>query len=227
MDLTRRESLALGLGLAATACAPMALAPADNTDTSLNALAWRSGRRFGSTIGSRNGSFRDPRYDALVTSQCGLIVPENELKWQWTRPTPTSFNFAGADLIVDFAEEHGLGIRGHTLLWHHPNWFPAWVATYDFGANPRAEAERMIREHVAAICTRYGRRIHGYDVVNEAVDAHNGEMRETAFSRAMGSAEAVLDLVFRTARQVLPTAQLVYNDYMSWGVATTRTPRAC
>jgi endo-1,4-beta-xylanase len=32
----------------------------------------------------------------------------------------------------------------------------------------------------------------------------------------MGSAEAVLDLAFHTARAQLPTAQLVYNDYMSW-----------
>ena len=218
MELTRRESFALGLGLAASACAPMTGpggAP-DPAHASLNDLARRSGRRFGSTIGSRNGSFRDPRYVELITSECGLIVPENELKWQWARPTPTSFNFAGADMIVDFSEEHGLAIRGHTLLWHHPNWFPAWVASYDFGANPRAEAERMIREHVAAICTRYGRRIHGYDVVNEAVDAHTGAMRETAFSRAMGSAEAVLDLAFHTARETAPHAQLVYNDYMSW-----------
>ena len=216
MDLTRRESLLLGLGLAAAGVPQMAGAATQAVGPSLNALARRGGRRFGSAIGSRNGSLRDPRYDAVVVAECGLIVPENELKWQWTRPTPTSFNFAGADLIVDFAEANGLAIRGHTLLWHHPNWFPAWVANYDFGPNPRVEAERMIREHVATICTRYGRRIHGYDVVNEAVDNHSGEMRETAFSRAMGSAEAVLDLAFHTARETAPHAQLVYNDYMSW-----------
>jgi endo-1,4-beta-xylanase len=217
MKLSRRESLSLLLGLGAAGCAPI-MGPAEGVggDASLNGLARRSGRRFGSTIGSRNGSLRDPRYVDLITLECGLIVPENELKWQWTRPTPTSFNFAGADLMVDFAEANGLAIRGHTLLWHHPNWFPAWVASHDFGANPRAEAERMIREHVAAICTRYGRRIHSYDVVNEAVDNHSGAMRETAFSRAIGSAEAVLDLAFHTARETAPHAQLVYNDYMSW-----------
>jgi len=38
----------------------------------------------------------------------------------------------------------------------------------------------------------------------------------TSLSRAMGSAEAVLDLAFHTARAQLPEAQLVYNDYMSW-----------
>lgn len=217
MELTRRQSLGLGLGLAAAACAPIeGLGGAGPGSSSLNDAARRTRRRFGSTIGSRGGSVRDRHYADLVLAECGVIVPENELKWQWTRPTPTSFNFAGADMIVGFAEDNGLAVRGHTLLWHHPNWFPAWVANYDFGANQRAEAERMIREHVAAICTRYGRRIHSYDVVNEAVDNHSGVMRETAFSRAMGSAEAVLDLAFHSAREAAPHAQLVYNDYMSW-----------
>jgi len=216
MELTRRESFALGLGLAAS-CVPMpALAARDSANASLNDLARRGGRRFGSTIGLRNGSLRDRHYVELISAECGVIVPENELKWQWIRPTPAAFNFAGADLMVDFALENGLAIRGHTLLWHHVRWMPPWVAGHDFGANPRAEAERMIREHVAAICTRYGRRIHSYDVVNEAVDNETGQMRETAFSQAAGSAEAVLDLAFHTARETAPHAELVYNDYMSW-----------
>jgi endo-1,4-beta-xylanase len=210
MKLNRRDTLALALGLAA------APAFATATDDTLNGLARAGGRRFGSTIGIRNGSFGDPRYTAIVARECGLIVPENELKWQWTRPTPTTFDFRGADRIVAFGEAHRLAVRGHTLLWHHPRWFPDWVATYDFGANPRAQAERMIRAHVATICTRYGTRIHGYDVVNEAVDPADGSLRETAFSRAAGSAEAVLDLAFHTARETAPHAQLVYNDYMSW-----------
>jgi hypothetical protein len=74
----------------------------------------------------------------------------------------------------------------------------------------------MIRDHVATICRRYGTRIHSYDVVNEAVHNQTGELRETAFSRAFGGAEPVLDLAFRTAREAAPQAQLVYNDYMSW-----------
>ncbi|HEV2866250.1 MAG TPA: endo-1,4-beta-xylanase, partial [Allosphingosinicella sp.] len=118
--------------------------------------------------------------------------------------------------LLEFAERNRLAMRGHTLLWHHPNWFPDWVASYDFGARPASEAERMIRQHVETVCRRYGPRIHGYDVVNEAVDNWTGAMRETVFSRAMGSAEAVLDLAFHTAREAAPHAQLVYNDYMAW-----------
>ena len=77
------------------------LAFAAEAGASLNSLARAGGRRFGSAIGIRNGSFGDPRDTEVIARECGLIVPENELKWQWTRPTPTSFDFRGADRIVD------------------------------------------------------------------------------------------------------------------------------
>ncbi|MDQ8758106.1 endo-1,4-beta-xylanase [Sphingosinicella sp. LHD-64] len=210
MKLNRRESFLLAFGLMA------APAPAAGRHDSLDALAQRSGRRFGSTVGIGNGAFDDPRYRALLTGECGVLVPENELKWGAIRRRPDSFDFAPFDRLMAFAGQNGLGMRGHTLLWHHPQWFPAWVETHDFGANPRTRAEAVIRDHVATVCRRYGPRIHSYDVVNEAVDAETGAMRETAFSRAVGSAEAVVDLAFHTAREAAPGAQLVYNDYMSW-----------
>jgi endo-1,4-beta-xylanase len=214
MQLTRRESLAGALGLALTAAASARAQPP--AGPSLDALARRSGRRFGSTVGIGNGAFDDPRYRRLLTGECGVLVPENELKWTAVRPRPDVFSFGRFDRILAFAEANRLAMRGHTLLWHHPNWFPGWVANYDFGASPRARSEQMIREHVATICRRYGTRIHSYDVVNEAVDNNDGTLRETAFSRAMGGALPVLDLAFHTAREAAPRAELVYNDYMSW-----------
>jgi endo-1,4-beta-xylanase len=212
MRLTRRESLAGAFGLTLLAGSG---AQAEDSALSLNQLARRTGRRFGSAVGM--GTFGEPRYRRLLTSECGVLVPENELKWGAVRPRPDVFAFDRFDRIMRFAETNRLAMRGHTLLWHHPRWFPDWVATYDFGANPRVRAEQMIREHVATICRRYGTRIHSYDVVNEAVDNENGGLRETTFSRAMGGAEPVLDLAFHTAREAAPRAQLVYNDYMSWG----------
>ncbi|MDP8994014.1 MAG: endo-1,4-beta-xylanase [Pseudomonadota bacterium] len=221
MEVTRRQSLAMGAGLALSACATRLRQSPPAAAASLDALARRSGRRFGSAVGTGppgtiTGSFADPRYRQLLVPECGALVHENELKWGWIRPAPDRFNFAAADMILAFAEQHGMAMRGHTLLWHHPSWFPAWVASYDFGPNPRAEAERMIREHIETVCRRYGTRIYSYDVVNEAVHNWTGELRETPFSRAMGSAQEVLDLAFRTAREAAPHAQLVYNDYMAW-----------
>lgn len=187
----------------------------------LDALAQRSGRRFGSAIasipGRRDaGSIENPDYAAIVRAECGAVVPENEMKWQALRPSPGSYDFDRMDRIVAWAEEAGLAIRGHTLLWHRPQWFPDWLNTYDYGANPVQEAERLLTQHIRTVTDRYKGKIASYDVVNEAIDHDRNAPIETSLSRAMGSPEAALDLAFHTAREQLPEGQLVYNDYMSW-----------
>ncbi len=189
---------------------------------SLDALARQSVRRFGSSIGANPGGRRqggtigNPAYAAIVKGECSLVVPENELKWQATRPGPDTFDFARMDAIVAWAQANSLAVRGHTLLWHRPKWFPQWLNVYDFGANPVREAERLVVEHIRTVTDRYRGTIHSYDVVNEAIDHDSHGTLATSLSRAMGSPEAVLDLAFHTAREQLPDGQLVYNDYMSW-----------
>ncbi len=108
-------------------------------------------------------------------------------------------------------------MRGHTLLWYLQERFPAWLVDHDFGSDPAVEARRLVREHVETVCRRYGDRIYSHDVVNEAVDPATGAIRSNTLSRAVGGGPDLLDLAFRTARAELPNAQLVYNDYMSWG----------
>jgi endo-1,4-beta-xylanase len=78
------------------------------------------------------------------------------------------------------------------------------------------EAERLLQTHITTVCRRYLGRIGSYDVVNEAVLPENGELAQTALSRAIGGTQTLLDLAFHTARAAAPDAQLVYNDYMSW-----------
>ena len=186
----------------------------------LNTIAQRSGRRFGSAVAwnaqGQGGSIQNPRYTEIVTRECGIVVPENEMKWQFTRPSPDAFSFDRMDDIVRWAQANGQAIRGHTLLWHRPQWFPEWLNTYDYGANPVQEAERLLVEHIRTVTDRYRGIITSYDVVNEAIDHDTNTLMQTSMSRAMGSAEAVLDLAFHTAREQLPDGELVYNDYMSW-----------
>lgn len=217
-DLTRRGALAgmaaapLVLGAApALAAAPVVPSP------SLNALAARKGRRFGSAIGGRRGGGIDnPDYAAVVAGECGVIVPENELKWQATRPGPETFDFAKMDAIVAWAQAHKLAVRGHTLFWDRTERFPKWLLDYDFGANPAREAERLLITHIRAVTGRYRGVIQSYDVVNEAVDGATRGPRVNNVTRALGSPEALVDLAFHTAREQVSQAQLVYNDFMSW-----------
>ena len=199
---------------------PTSPAPAPTPAASLHALAAGRGRRFGSAIAwnaaATGGSIQNPDYAAIVNAECGVIVAENEMKWQWTRPGPETFDFARMDAIADWARANGKAVRGHTLLWHRPRWFPDWLNVYDYGANPVQEAERLLTTHIRTVTDRYRDLITSYDVVNEAIDHDTNGLLETSMSRAMGGVEAVLDLAFHTARDQLPQGELVYNDYMSW-----------
>ncbi|MEJ1970253.1 MAG: endo-1,4-beta-xylanase [Rhizomicrobium sp.] len=54
-----------------------------------------------------------------------------------------------------------------------------------------------------------------WDVVNETIDPKTGEMTDSVFTK--GDRPEVIDIAFHAARAAAPKAQLVYNDYMSWG----------
>ncbi len=182
--------------------------------------------RFGSAIayfaaGVDAGSINNPSYTAMIEHDCTILVPENELKWQYIQPTNSAPNFAAFDAMLTYADSKGLAMRGHNLLWHQRRWMPAWLESYDFGASPATEAARVLTDHIQTICRRYAGRLVSYDVVNEAVDPSTGTLYETALSQAMGGAQATLDLAFRTARAEAPGVQLVYNDYMGWEGGTT------
>ncbi|HEX7848186.1 MAG TPA: endo-1,4-beta-xylanase [Sphingomonas sp.] len=217
---TRRAAIAAGAAAAILSPVAKAAAAKDRPD-GLNAGATAKGMRFGSAYNwsaqdADRGSFANPAYARLLRRDCGVLVPENELKWQFIRPGPDRFDFTHFDAMIDWADRENLPVRGHNLLWHRTKWLPKWVNDHDFGAHPAAEAERLLVAHIQTVTRRYGKRIRSYDVVNETVNDKDGTLEQTVFSRAMGSTEAVIDLAFHTARAEAPHAQLVYNDYMSW-----------
>lgn len=219
---SRRQALGLGLAAGTFSGFPAFAA----TGPSLARLARDKGLQFGSAVGAGpvgalTGSFADLRYRQILAEECGVLVPENELKWYAVRAAgPASFDFERADRIAAFARANGQALRGHTLLWHHPQWFPAWIRTHDFGAQPKVAAEAMLVEHITRLCQRYPQMI-SWDVVNETVDPADGSVRNTVLSDILGR-EPTLDLAFHTARSAAPGARLVYNDYMSWEVGNEK-----
>jgi endo-1,4-beta-xylanase len=212
--------------------------PAGIAPDCLNAVARTKGLRFGSSIGAgaskgelallpenvrarprRPPSFADPRVRALMVSQCGILVPENELKWYVVRSRPGKFDFRRADMLVDFAAQHHMAVRGHNLFWNSIRWTPRWVNEYDFGSRPATAAEHMLREHIFKVCRRYGERIFSYDVINETLAPDTGELENTVFTKHLGW--NLVDICFHAAREAAPHAELVYNDFPSWGPSGT------
>src|SRR5690606_24770922 len=110
---TRREALAGLAALALAGCgAGAGLSSAALPNPSLDSLARRGGRRFGSAIGwnagAAGGSIQNPDYTRIVTAECGIVVPENAMKWQATRPGPETFDFTRMDQIVGWARANAL-----------------------------------------------------------------------------------------------------------------------
>ncbi|NIJ67543.1 endo-1,4-beta-xylanase [Sphingomonas leidyi] len=215
IELTRRGLLGTG---AALALPFPAIAQAAE---GLNAVAKAKGMRFGSCVawgppGADRGSFANPGYAALLKRDCGVLVPENEFKWQAIRPDAKTFNLDHFSDMLDYAEASGMAMRGHTLLWHKTQYFPKWLNDHDFGASPAKEAERILGTHIRTLCKLYASRIVSFDVVNETVEEGTGALRTSSLSRAFGGTEAMLDFAYHTAREHAPGVELVYNDYMSW-----------
>src|SRR5215469_15778987 len=141
--ISRREWMGLASAAVLAGNAQAATAP-----KSLDGLARAKGLAgFGSCIGGSgsraSSSFNDSGVRDIHLRECGIVVPENELKWIALRPDPKEFTFYHADQIIDWASQNGMKVRGHTLLWNRPEYMPEWLLNHDFGARPAAEAEHL------------------------------------------------------------------------------------
>lgn len=164
---------------------------------------------IGAALNADQVSGQDPEGAALVRRHFNTITPENVLKWGLVHPEPDRYAFEAADRFVDFGEENGMFIVGHTLVWHSQT--PRWVFE-DANGDPldrEALIERM-RDHIHTVVGRFKGRIHGWDVVNEALN-EDGTLRETPWLRIIG--EDYLRKAFQFAHDADPDAELYYNDY--------------
>jgi endo-1,4-beta-xylanase len=170
------------------------------------------GLRIGSAINQRQSDGQDPTAVAIVDRQFNTITPENLLKWGPVHPEPDRYNFAPADRYVAFGQERGMFVVGHVLLWHQQT--PAWVFAGKDGAKlDRETALARLRTHIETVVGRYRGKVHGWDVVNEALE-EDGTLRRTPWLEAIG--EDYIARAFELAHAADPQAELYYNDYNLW-----------
>jgi endo-1,4-beta-xylanase len=167
---------------------------------------------IGVAVNSNQIAGEEPDAIAIVEKHFNSITSENVLKWDQVRPEPYRFDFEAADRFVEFGEKNNMFIVGHPLVWH--NQTPDWVFQGESGRPVDREVllERM-KEHIFTVAGRYKGRIHGWDVVNEAI-ADDGSMRRSKWLEIIG--DDYIIKAFEYARQADPDAQLYYNDYNLW-----------
>lgn len=150
----------------------------------------------------------------LTLKHFNTITPENIMKPEYMQPTEGNFNYQNSDVMIQFAEENGLNLIGHTLAWHQQtgNWLGQNVS--------RDEAIEQLKSHITNIVGNYKGKFVSFDVVNEAVNdgatlPADGDwttcLRQTQWLKSIGP--DYLALAFTFAREADPNLKLYYNDY--------------
>jgi endo-1,4-beta-xylanase len=198
--------------LAACASGPRpALPPVPEEAVSLRALAESRGLRIGVAV-SADALRADTVYRRWLAQEFNLVSTENAFKFGPLRPSPEEYDFRDADTIVDFAQRHGMLVRGHTLVWKRQ--LPEWLTAETYS---RDELISMLREHIHTVVARYRGRVYAWDVVNEALAnevpdgaALDEVLRPTLWLQGIGP--EYLELAFRWAHEADPGALLFYNE---------------
>ena len=147
---------------------------------------------------------KDRDYTNLLKTEFNMVVPEKAMKWNTLQPEKDVFDFAQADRLVSFAEENKMAVRGHTLVWgaRMPDWFNK--------LSP-GEMNKSLEEHINKVAGRYKKKVHAWDVVNEALE-DSGEYADSGLMKSVGS--EYIEKSFRLAKKADPIARLFWNE---WG----------
>lgn len=185
-------------------------------ETSAMKEKYRDSFLIGNIFNSYNLSGEDRD---ILLKHFNVITGENNMKPEILAPAKNYYNWTEADAMVDFAEENGLDVIGHTLVWHKQT--PAW-----FTEGTAEEVWQNMETYIKTVVGRYKGRVKGWDVVNEAIRDNidqlplswsdyirkESDASGTPWFRALKDADYIYR-AFLFAHEADPDAELYYNDY--------------
>ena len=198
--------------------------PGEVTEKTLKDVFAEHGMKVGTCISSQviaNGKMAE-----LVLDQYDSLTMENAMKPDYIlnqRKSQSEGSLVveyGQDArnVLSFAKEHGLSMRGHTLIWYSQT--PEWIFHENFdeksGYVGRDEMlnrmETFIRKNFEELKKMgYLDLFYAYDVINEG-GMEDGTVRQNHWTEIIG--EDYLWYAFYYADKYAPeTIDLYYNDY--------------
>ena len=164
---------------------------------------------IGASVNQWQVAGEDPQADALIQKHFNSIVAENCMKSEVIHPEENRYDFDLADQFVEYGEKNHQFIIGHCLIWHSQ--LSPWFCVDSLGNNVSPEVlKQRMKDHIYTIVGRYKDRVHGWDVVNEAI-MDDGTYRNSKFYEILG--EEYIPLAFQYTQEADPNAELYYNDY--------------
>ena len=165
-------------------------------------------------IVSANKILNNNQFKSVLLSDFNSITAENDMKMANIFIGPNSYDFTDGDIIVDFAQQNGLRVFGHTLIWHSsiPNWLQNYSGTDE-------EFEQLIEDYIKSTVSHFSQQkmvingeevsvVAAWDVVNEAFTS---QAESSIFRQRLG--DDYLEKCFTWAREADQDVKLFYNDY--------------
>lgn len=165
--------------------------------------------QIGVALNTWQSSGQVPEATAVVRKHFNSIVAENCMKSEVLQPEEGKFNFKAGDSLVQFARRNGTAVIGHCLVWHSQA--PRWFFTGSDGKPvSRDVLIKRIQKHIKKVVGHYKGQVHGWDVVNEAIE-DDGTFRRSPLYNIIG--EEFIDIAFQAAHEADPDVELYYNDF--------------
>jgi len=176
------------------------------TNPPSNSLAGRmvaKGKKYFGTCADSN-LLSNSQNVAIIKAQFNQLTPENSMKWDSIEPSQNSFNFAGGNTLVNYAQSNGMYVRGHTFVWHSQ--LPSWVSSISNSATLTS----VIQNHISKEGGQWKGKIYGWDVCNEILN-EDGSYRSSVFYNVLGA--NFVNIAYAQAKSVDSGAKLYINDY--------------
>ncbi|MDR0503342.1 MAG: endo-1,4-beta-xylanase [Treponema sp.] len=148
----------------------------------------------------------------IIRKHFSSLTSGNAMKMGCIHPREDSYYWDEADFITGFAQREGLAMRGHTIMWH--NQTSDWVFLDGNEDVSKNKLFKRLEDHIFSVTQRYNDYIYAWDVINELIDAENGDeniYRKSKWYQIGG--KEIYDFAFKKMREASPKAKLFYNDY--------------
>ena len=152
---------------------------------------------FGSTL--NDGFVSNAPYADFFKQNFEWATIEYFAQWKPVEEVQGVEDYARADASVEFAEENGIQLRGHSLAWPDTRFVPSWL----FGQSAQAHRD-AIDQRVDNVVSRYAGQLVHWDVINEMLNYTYYQDNAGADIRAN---------IFQRARQNDPDVKLFTNEF--------------